>query len=209
MVNISTTPSSSPRSSGLDTQTARSTSSKVGRVEKKRNISFTLWEYISKGSDEYNVVNKCNKGSIKFSINSFTSTLRSPLRTHGYLLYHDCQQRFDPSGMLVTHAPILTTILQNKLEAMLTTFIGMPSQPFSVIEEDDFLRKRKSINRQFTAPNRFTLRCRILILKVDYEAKMFPILHMKGGQISLTANTWSLRSYKGHFVVTGHWIDNN
>jgi len=81
--------------------------------------------------------------------------------------------------------------------------------PFSVVEDVEFVKLLKPLNEDVDVPCRTTIQRRIDGM---YEKKL---IHMKAalqkvpGKFSLTTDAWSSRVYKGYMVITAHWVDSN
>lgn len=76
-----------------------------------------------------------------------------------------------------------------------------------MVEEESFTRIVISTNHGPEIPSCNTIRRRILAREEDYRVKMKALLRKRRRKVSLTADAWSLQTYRVDMIVTAHWID--
>lgn len=161
---------------------------------------------VKETNEEGDVSIKCMKCSAPFSVNTSTGIIKAHLRVHGYLIDRPEQARFSKEGTLTDSVPMPQAERQMVFEKSLISFFIHSMPPFSLVDQPAF-RKMFELIDNVSVPSRMTIQRRIADLTEDKKAEMKSMLKKTRGKVSLTADAWSSKIYRGYMVVTAHWID--
>lgn len=94
-------------------------------------------------------------------------------------------------------------------DTCLTKWIVNASQPFSVVEDRDFIEYIASLREQYPLPTRNTVRNRILKLWKEEKARCRMELERdcSGKRVGITTDMWTSVAKRGYMVVTLHYVD--
>lgn len=181
-------------------------------IRKRRKLTSDIWKYVKtemgkEGAVRVCAVDGCGKS---FSIKTSTGTLKNHLQMHG-LFVQDAQKqtRLTGTGDLTTEPPKPIEEIQQLFERFLVNYIVADQNSFSSVELPEFENLIKLLNNDVNIPSRTTIQRRVLKYCEERRTNVRSILSERKCRISLTADAWSSRVYKGYMVVTGHWIDND
>ena len=133
--------------------------------------------------------------------------LKKHVRKHGLLLDHDDRHRFDNGGTLRKSAPLPPAEQNEQGMKQIYRWIVSGSLPFSVIDNREFVRLLRLFDPTYVIPSRHTILRRIVAMPEERVVEIRRILASECASVSITADTWSSRVYKGYMVLTAHWIN--
>jgi len=96
---------------------------------------------------------------------------------------------------------------QEAITLQLIKHIVVSKSPFNIVENQTFIDLCKVLNKDYIVPSRRTI---IRSIESEYdilEVKMKHIFTNPHIKLALTCDGWSSRKFKGYFVITAHWID--
>lgn len=164
-----------------------------------------------KETDEHNKrIHRCIVCSQTFRGTTATGSLKTHLQNHGLLGDSGKRQRrLNSSCEVVPTSLIPSQEKQRIFEIHLCEWMIGTLQPFSTVEQSAFVHMVRSANPNIVVPSTRTIRRRILKLSEEKELVVKAKIAQEHCRLSITADAWSSRVYKGFMVVTAHFIDKN
>lgn len=180
------------------------------RNTRKRPLTSDVYEYFTRKKINEEVRHQCVSCPSNYSVNSATSTLRNHARKHGFLLGPTSQTvlSFDRKGQVLTDQRRNPTAeQQEKILRQLCCWIASSTQPFSAVENTEFVKLVRMFDMDFSLPNRRTISTKMTAIVDEQQINIQSQLASVPGAISLTTDAWSSKIYKGYVAVTAHWVD--
>lgn len=96
-------------------------------------------------------------------------------------------------------------------DKVLLRWIVNHPQPYSVVENEDFMEFCEILEESYCLPTRNTVKNRILKQHLDQrkKVKVFVYKASAGRRCGLTSDMWTSAAKRGYMVVTLHFIDDN
>jgi galactitol-specific phosphotransferase system IIB component len=94
-------------------------------------------------------------------------------------------------------------------DSKLVDWVVNHSQPFSVIEQEDFVEFVGALRENYKLPTRNTIRNRIIKKWSDEKARVRKLLknEISGFRCGVTTDMWTSAAKKGYMVITMHYIN--
>lgn len=204
-------PSSLTSTTAVPTSDVNNSSNK--RTSRKRPLTSDVYEFFTRKNVNGHIRYQCVSCASNYSANSATTTLRNHARKHGFLMDTSAQQQavisFGERRMatLSNERNHPAAEMKEKVLQQICSWVCSATLPFSVVENEEFIKLIRMFDVDFVVPNRRAISNRISAMVEDNKVSVRSQLSSTPGNISLTTDAWSSRIYRGYIAVTAHWID--
>lgn len=153
---------------------------------------------------------KCTVCAQTFRNTTATGSPNICLQIHGLLSGNDDGQwRLDNYGKVAPQSLLPIQETQMSFVVHLSEWVISILQPFDTVEQHNFVKMITAASSCLVAPAARSIRKRFLQIEEEEESIVKAKIACGEFQVSLTADTWSSRVYKGYMIVTGHYVDSD
>lgn len=179
-----------------DEQTPNQSITPMSPTKKRKNAS-SIWDYISKNEKE--CICKVNNCSSTFSINSSTRTLNYHLqKVHQIEIAKQSEK-----------TTVGNNEFQKTTDELLLEIIISDCQSFSVVENHQFERFCKSLNKNYKLPCRQTIKNRLDAYYETKKSNIKNIILIAKSKLNVTMDSWTSIAKDPYMAFTAHFVDSD
>ena len=206
----STTPSGNARSASTKSKGAKSSDvwTYIEECEFSGSFICTVCRDVNNKAMSWGTKNTSNfrKHLIKFHSDRYAPDVgQAKLRRFGFKANGNKKKRRKLANETFSQSD---KILADKC---LVDFIVSGSQPFAVVENEDFREYSATLEPDYPVPSRNTMKNRVLKRRLAQRAKVRTYLKksLYSRRVGITTDMWTSSAKRGYMVVTLHYMDDN